>query len=192
MNSSARILSQKRVLVKNLERFPCRLANRIIVLNVYQISLPLTVITSSVSFEHVGSLPSGCNMLLDSSSLFYLFIFFGGKETVFLPWLMFELAQLLFLAPKPCSRKGENRLSLLPLPFYIVFALWLWGMLFYTTPRNLNILFQQCFQAQVFNTKWEVIVNRVFKNKIHSRFRNRITIDLICIKKKKLYCTIEP
>ena len=83
MDSSARILSQKRVLVKNLERFPCRLANRIIVLNVFQISLPLTVIASSVSFEHVGSLPPGCNMLLGLSSLFHLFIFLVERRQFF-------------------------------------------------------------------------------------------------------------
>ena len=73
MDSPARILSQKRVLVKNLERFPCRLANEIIALNVYRIFLPLTVTTSSVSFEHV-SLPSDSNVFLDSSSFFFLLV----------------------------------------------------------------------------------------------------------------------
>ena len=58
MDSPARILSQKRVLIKNLERFLRRLTNGIIAFNVYRIFLPLTVITSSVSLEHVGSLPS--------------------------------------------------------------------------------------------------------------------------------------
>ena len=74
MESPAHILSQKRVLVKNLERFPCRLANEIIALNVYRIFLPLTVTTSSVSFEHVVSLPSDSNVFLDSSSFFFLLV----------------------------------------------------------------------------------------------------------------------
>ena len=69
MDSPARILSQKRVLIKNLERFLRRLTNGIIAFNVYRIFLPLTVITSSVSLEHVGSLPS-------AGLVFFLFLFF--------------------------------------------------------------------------------------------------------------------
>ena len=77
MDSPAHALSQKRVLVKNFERFPCRLGNGIIGINVYRIFLPLAVITSSVCFEHVKSLTLDCNLLLDSFSICFCFVFFS-------------------------------------------------------------------------------------------------------------------
>ena len=81
MDSPAQILSQERVLVENLQRFLCRLTNGIIALNVYRIFLPLTVITSSVSIEHVGSLPSDCSVLLDLTSFFFSLV----EKRSFLP-----------------------------------------------------------------------------------------------------------
>ena len=81
MDSPACILSQKRILVKNLERFSCILANEIIAPNVYQIFLPLTVITSSDSFDYVGSLLSDLMCCWTRLLLFFV----GEEEIVFLP-----------------------------------------------------------------------------------------------------------
>ena len=132
MYSPACILSQKQVLIKNLQRFLCRLANGIIMLNVYQTFSSLRVITSSVSFEHVGSLTSDCNLLLDSNSFFFV----GGEEIVFCQWaiMMFQLVQLLFSAPKPCSCKGEN-------PLYILFLFCDCRVYFFIQLHKILILF---------------------------------------------------
>ena len=129
MDSPARILSQKRVLIKNLERFLRRLTNGIIAFNVYRIFLPLTVITSSVSLEHVGSLPSDCNVLLDSSSFFFRSFFrslFAIRSWLVMRSFCFQLQNLALVKMRIAFHCFPK--SLCP---FILFLFWDCGVSFF-------------------------------------------------------------
>ena len=129
MDSPACALSQKLVLVKNSERFTGRLTNGIIALNTYQILFPLTVTTSSVSLEHVGSLPSDCNVLLDSSSFFFRSFFrslFANGSWLVLRSFCFQLQNLAVVKMRIAFHCFPK--SLCP---FILFLFWDCGVSFF-------------------------------------------------------------
>ena len=129
MDSPACALSERLVLVKNLERFPCRLTNGIIALNTYQTLFPLTVTTSSVSLEHVGSLPSDCNVLLDSSSFFFRSFFrslFANESWLVLRSFCFQLQNLALVKMRIAFHCFPK--SLCP---FILFLFWDCGVSFF-------------------------------------------------------------
>ena len=139
------MLSQKRVLVKNLERFPCRSTTGIIALNVYRILLPLAVITSSVFlsiFVHYHQTVMCCWDRL-------LSFFCWWRRDRFLPmdhdWCS-SLRSFSFQLPNLALVKVIIAFQSFPknlCPFILFLFCACGDMFFYTTPWNLTLLWRR-------------------------------------------------